>query len=157
MEGDNASAEEINDLKEWKEALSLALREIIDKGPSIGLQTKDHLLAKPSEIKQWLMEPRIFLAGPEYNYGYIKNMQKWECDKRSRVRRKFRSNQIKRLWDICNNSATADILGIYPDIQRAWHIYCEANGIDKSIPTATKQAKNEAERHMEKFYNYTQH
>jgi hypothetical protein len=151
MEEDNARADEIIDLKEWKEALSLAFREICEKGPSIGLRSKVYVLAKPSEIKQWLMEPQIFLAGPEYNYGYIKNMPKWECDKRSRVRRKFRSNQIKRLWDICNNSATADILGIYPDIQRAWHIYCEANGMDKSIPTATKQTKYETERHMEKL------
>jgi hypothetical protein len=78
MGDENKIADEIPDLTEWKEAKKLAFIEICDKGPSIGLRTKDYLLANPSEIAQMLMEPQIFLAGPEYNYGYIKNMQKWE-------------------------------------------------------------------------------
>jgi hypothetical protein len=151
MGDENKLTDGIPDLAEWNDAKKLAFREICDKGPSTGLQTKDYLLANPESIASTLMEPQIFLAGPEYNYGYIKNMPKWDCDKRSRVRRKFRSNQIKRLWDISNNSATADILGIYPDIQRAWHIHCEAYGKDTSIPAASKLTRYEAERHMERL------
>jgi hypothetical protein len=100
MGDENKLTDGIPDLAEWSAARKLAFREIVEKGPSTGLQTKNLLLSHPESIAATLMVPEIFIAGPEYNYGYIKNMPKWECDKRSRVRRKFRSNQIKRLWDI---------------------------------------------------------
>jgi hypothetical protein len=44
-----------------------------------------------------------------------------------------------------------DCRAIYPDIQRAWHIHCEAYGKDTSIPAASKLTRYEAERHMERL------
>jgi hypothetical protein len=136
---------------EAEAALKAAMANIIGQGTFQVVKTKNFMLRHSSEIPMWLMEPRAYLAGPESDYGWIENMSEKDSKHRSRVRKRFRVNNIKRLWDIANEAPPDKTLSIFPDICRSWELYCEANSMAKTIPAVSRVIREMAKDGMEKM------
>jgi hypothetical protein len=136
---------------EAEAAVDAAFANIIGQGTFQVVKSKEFMLQNSREIPMWLMEPRAYLAGPESDYGWIENMSEKDSKHRSRVRKRFRVNNIKRLWDIANEAPPEKTLSIFPDICRSWEIYCEANGMAKTIPAVSRLIREMAKDGMEKM------